>query len=220
MVVGLLAAQVFSTAALGESKDHQPELPTGPQSEENCDMTVGCAAADFPDLHDLDAQEVILGPVRDCSTGNLTSVVLQIDFTHTWIGDLIFELRYSNAPGVIVSALCRPDLVGCETDGCCGCAGHAAGDYYWDDTAANGPLGEGANCFAFHNPGLCWKLAPETRNEFADFVGMPGGGDWTLRVVDGAVGDRLNLLRWVVWTVGSPTPIVESTWGQVKELYR
>jgi hypothetical protein len=220
----VMAASVLSVAMAGsvlavETKDVVQDLPEGPQVELNCDVTGMNVACDQAGIVGADVIDMVLGPIQDASSGTLDGVILEVSFTHTWVGDLIFQLSYSGGGGV-VSALCRPNLAGCEPDGCCGCGGDATGTFRWDDTAPNAPLGEGANCFTNHAPG-CYQLAVETTSTFAGFNGLPAGGDWTLRIVDGAGGDLLNLPQWCVYSsAGGPTPTQEASWGEVKSLYR
>ena len=220
----VITASLLSVAMAGsvlavETKEIEPNLPDGPLGELNCDVTGFNVACDAAGIVGADVIDLVLGPLADASSGTLDGVILEVSFSHTWVGDLIFQLSYSGGGGT-VSALCRPNLAGCEPDGCCGCSGDAGGTYRWDDTAPNPPLGEGANCFSFHAAG-CYQLAPETTSTLAAFNGLPAGGDWSLRVVDGAGGDVLDLPEWCVYSrAGGPTPVEEGSWGTVKALYR
>jgi hypothetical protein len=219
MAAMLLTVGLAGSAFAVETKDVEPVLPVGPSSEENCDVAGYNAACDQAGLVQVDVVDLVLGPLADASTGTLGGVVLEVTFTHTWIGDLIFELSYSGGGGT-VAALCRADLAGCAPDGCCGCSADASGTFRWDDVAPNAPLGETPNCVNPLAPG-CYRVAPESASTFAAFNGLAAGGDWSLRVVDGAAGDPLDLPVWCVYSrSGEPTPIENGSWGSVKNLYR
>lgn len=164
------------------------------------------------------------GPLATTGGDPITNVVLELDIAQTWVGDLVAFLYYdADGDGVVdagpVAALCRPNLVGCEfPDGCCGCSGNIAGLYTFGDDAVES-LGD-PNC-PTDIPNGCYLPAPETAAGFAaTFGGFPSGGDWYLEIGDAAAGDDTTLNGFGVYVCTSPTGTEETSWGQIKGMYR
>jgi hypothetical protein len=150
-------------------------------------------------IPDADPTGVVFGPIiTDGSGATLADVILDVDMSHTWIGDLRLSLLYdANCDGVAeveASVLCRPQLAGCPPDGCCGCSGDLSGLYLFSDVA---PSIEDI-C-----PGL---FAPDCYGPDLDssglgvLVGMPKPGCFWLFGQDGAGGDLGTVFEWSVHT--------------------
>lgn len=164
------------------------------------------------------------GPLLTTAGGSITDVVVELDITQTWVGDLFAELWYdADNNGVAdfgpVYILCRPNLAACPfPDGCCGCSGNVAGVYTFGDAAIEA-LGD-PNCPTDILPG-CFLPAPETPSGFAAaFGGAPTGGSFYLDIGDAAAGDDTFLAAWGVYVCGGTTGTEHSTWGAVKAMYR
>jgi hypothetical protein len=173
----------------------------------------------------IDCDSLLLGPmtVEDDGT-TFTDVILQLNISQTWIGDLKVLLYYDpegcDMQDMVgpVAAMCRPGLDGCPSDGCCGCSGDILGDYFFSDDGGLTPLGE-FDCPSFLDPG-CYMPAIESPNPFAVFDGQPKGGCFWLFFVDGACADGTDLFEWCVWTLNEVVvPVEETTWGQIKTIY-
>jgi hypothetical protein len=223
-VIAVLAlAVLFTTSAWAQTKTPQ-DLPSSPGTEQDCDLTDYVSVCGPGTT--IDSAEALLTSDATTAGDTFGDVILELIMDQTWVGDLIAQVSYDeNNDGTAdygpVSALCRPDLTGCGDTGCCGCSGDVSGSYKFADDAPNPPLGEGAGCFSFMPEG-CYQIAPESTETFASaFGGKNTGGSFLLRMRDGAAGDPLTLAGWCVWfTTGAPTPTVDTTWGQVKALYR
>jgi hypothetical protein len=169
------------------------------------------------------------GPLPCGDAGPIEDVVLEIDISQTYCGDLIISLYYDEDGDTIydagpVHALCRPNLTGCPwPDDCCGCYGDVIGIYMFGD-AATELLGEGENCITTI-PQHCYAPAIESPAGFVDtFGGMECGGDWYLEIGDGAAGDDTHLIGWGVYVACGeepppPTATESTTWGQIKSIY-
>ncbi len=159
------------------------------------------------------------GPLATDAGCTIENVVLAVEIEQTWVGDLIIELWYDeDNDGVLdygpVSAMCRPDLDGCDFSGCCGCSGNIAGVYTFGDDGAD-PLGE-FDCPSDIAPG-CFAPAPESAGGFADmFAGAATGGAFYLDIADGAGGDPTTLFEWGVYVCCGSTASENTSWGQIK----
>jgi hypothetical protein len=172
----------------------------------------------------IDCDSIMLGPMTIPDDGDvLGDVILELHINQTWIGDLKVKLYYDpegcDMQDMIgpVAAMCRPQLDGCPSDGCCGCSGDISGTYAFSDAGLK-PLGE-FECPTFLSPG-CYLPAVETAFPFDVFKQQPKGGCFWLFFVDGACADPTDLFEWCVWSLNQPpTPTEETTWGQIKTIY-
>jgi hypothetical protein len=217
LTLGLLLGLAFSAGAQKIPNDSgDPVIPI-----QDCDITDYkgyCLPGTF-----LDCDSLLLGPMEVVDDGQtIADVVLELRIFQTWVGDLKVLLYYDvdcdGTPDVgPVSALCRPQLDGCPSDGCCGCSGDVEGSYLFSDNGTV-PLAEG-DCPTVLPQG-CYTPAIESEYPFSVFNGLRKGGCFWLYIVDGACADPTDLFEWCVWTLNEPpTPTQETTWGQIKNIY-
>lgn len=168
----------------------------------------------------------------------IDDVVIKLNASHTWIGDLIVTVRYDvdcDGPAAPISAvlLCRPDVSGdpsstpppCGTNAAAlGCASNLdCNNTYAFSDAGVASLGQGTFCGATSStvlPAGCYK--PGVGGTPLDvFRGLPKGGCWTLTISDNAALDTGVLCSWGVFLHNQhPVPALSSSWGNVKNLYR
>ena len=206
--------------------------PADPVITANCDLTdhkMGEQTFSPPaTVPDVSPAGVTFGPIVLPSDGMFVNhVVLEIDCSHTWIGDLVVRLEYDeNSDGAIDAAstvICRPGRTGS-----CGPAGTGAGCgsnfatgavYRFDDTAAS-PLPT-TGCFTSANiPGGCYQPTGLGTSPLSAFVDLTKGGRWWLFVSDNATGDVFSMTRWAVHILNSPVAVAPASWGQLKARYR
>lgn len=218
-----VVALALPALAIG-SKDFITETENeNAQDRVDCDVT-DCESYMFTVGAEFDDTAGLLryGPLTTGGSCVITNVVLGIEITQTWVGDLIIDLYYDeDGDGVYdygpVSALCRPQLDGCPLEDCCGCSGDLAGLYTFGDDGAD-PLGE------YDCPGAiptgCYQPAIESPAGFAaTFGGATAGGDFYVEIGDGAAGDATAFHYFSVWVCCGTTEAGESSWSQVKVEY-
>jgi len=167
---------------------------------------------------DDDTLGVTFGPLPTNPGDTIYDVILEVDISATWIGDvrlwLLYDVEPDGAPDITGELLCRHTLAGCPGEGCCGCSGNLLGWYGFDDTAASiedqCPSVFPVGCYGpdYDSSGL------------GVFVGEATGGDFYLFCADGAAGDATSVGGWNVYLLTTLTPVEESSWGNVKALYR
>ena len=167
------------------------------------------------DIPDADPAGAIFGPANTSNGGPMiVDVILFVEITHTWIGDLQMFLYYDfecdGVPDVIGQVLERPGVPGTTF----GCSGDLAGLYGFDDTVASiediCPTIFPTGCYG-----------PDYDSVGMDvFDGLPIGGCFWLHVIDNAGGDVGSVTGWEVCVMTQITPVEEATWGHVKALYR
>jgi hypothetical protein len=175
---------------------------------------------------EFDCDFRMFGPMPTVDDGTtIEDVILDLDILQTWVGDLVVKLYYDvDCDGTPdygpVAALCRAQLDGCTDDqgDCCGCSGDLDGVYRFSDAGPN-PLGE-FECPGYVEPG-CYGPAIETEYGFDVFQGLPKGGCFWLRVLDGACLDGTLVRGWQVWVLNGepPNAAQQTTWGAIKALY-
>jgi len=145
---------------------------------------------------------VLIGPLATTPGSVVLDVILYVNMTHTYIGDLIIGLQYDadcdGIPETFGGVLCRQGMDGCPTGGCCGCGGDLLGWYGFDDTvesiedACQGPFAPGCYGPDYDSAGL------------DVFDGLTTGGCFWLYVVDGAEFDTGVILEWEVYVLAEP----------------
>ncbi|HRF17132.1 MAG TPA: hypothetical protein PK977_03155, partial [Chitinophagaceae bacterium] len=130
---------------------------------------------------------------------NANDLKVRINANHTWVGDLTFQLT---SPCGVTYLFDRPGLNPPGT--CCGSSSDLAGVYEFDLAAAT----------AF--PEAPASPVPTGIYRPTDAFGAPhnwagaafpcsAGGNWTLSVADGAVGDVGTLVDWAIIVPGGYT---------------
>ena len=135
------ACFILSGVALAQ-KPVEPDLPKGSDRldciTEGYDAYLGGAGGAIPDD---DTLGVYFGPMPTAGTNPIEDVILYVNMSATWIGDvrlsLLYDVDCDGIPEAEGSVLCRHTLDGCPTEDCCGCSGDLAGWYGFDDTAAS-----------------------------------------------------------------------------------
>ena len=167
------------------------------------------------------------GPIIVPADGRtISDVVIDLDWAHTWIGDLIARVDYdedsNGSVDVSATIVCRPGrTVSCGPTGTgAGCSSNftTGALYYFDDTAAASLPTTG--CLSATNiPGGCYKPTGLGAGPLSVFEGRLKGGKWYLFISDNAAGDLLTLTKWSVHILNSPIAVEPTSWGTVKVLY-
>jgi len=154
------------------------------------------------DIPDSDPAGILLGPLPTVPGEEILDLILRVNITHTYTGDLILGLQYDadcdGTPETFGGVLCRPGLDGCPTDNCCGCSGDLFGWYGFDDGADSIE----DDCFSPFPPG-CY--GPDYDSIGLDvFNGLALGGCFWLFAMDGAGSDVGEVIEWEVWVRTQP----------------
>jgi hypothetical protein len=217
-VIAFAALLLFASAASAQkipghnSGDIPPRLDC---ITEGYDAYLGGTGGAVPDD---DTVGMTFGPMPTNPGGIIQDVILEVDISATWIGDvrlwLLYDVEPDGNPDITGELLCRPGLAGCPGDDCCGCSGNLLGWYGFDDTA---PSIEDQCPSSF--PNGCYGPDYDSSG-LGVFIGSATGGDFYLFCADGAGGDATSIGGWNVFVLTELTPVEESSWGHVKALYR
>ncbi len=167
---------------------------------------------------DADTLGITFGPLATSGTATMEDVILKVNMSATWIGDVRLWLLYdSDCDGfaeITGEVLCRHTYDGCPEDGCCGCSGDLNGWYGFDETAASIE----DLCPSVFAPG-CYGPDYDSSG-LHPIYGWPSGGCFWLFCADAAAGDVTQIFEWEVYVLTEMTPVEESTWTMVKALFR
>lgn len=134
--------------------------------------------------------------------GNVLDLDVEIDVTHTWVGDLQFDLTHVDT-GTTVTFYDRPGVPASTF----GCSGDDI-DAILDDEAGSNVEDEcGAGV-----PSIAGSFIPN--NALSAFDGETVAGTWRLTASDHAGGDTGTVVEWCVTATGdgpTPTPIPSPT---------
>jgi len=176
---------------------------------------------DMAEVPDNDPAGVSFGPlIFPPDNATILDVVVDIEMTHTWVGDLIVTLEHVDASGAVrtVDLIQRPGV----PESSFGCAGDLieGGTYYFGTMGAAPPIGE-FDCPA-QLPFGCYEVAVENPGGLQQWVGLPKDGEWFLHVSDNAAGDLGVMLGWSVHLLNEPiaTPVDAKSWGAIKASYK
>ena len=222
------AATAFAT---GE-KDTRTDGPASPVITSNCDLAEHKMAEQTfsppTTVPDNNLAGVTFGPIiLPADAMFISHVVLELDCSHTWIGDLIVRLEYDensdNVIDVTSTVICRPGRTGsCGASGVglgCGSNFATGAVYRFDDTAANS-LPETGCSSGTDIPGGCYLPTGLDADPLSVFEGRSKGGRWWVSVSDNATGDVFTMTRWGVDILNTTVGVTQASWGQVKALYR
>jgi len=151
----------------------------------------------------------------------ISHVVLALDCSHTWLGDLVVRLLYDeNSDGVIDTSstvIWRPGYL--DGGGGCGSNLVTGAIYSFEDTTANS-LPEIACNDNADIPGGCYRPTGFGSTPMAVFEGRKKGGRWWLFVSDNGPKDFFTLTSWSVYMLNAPVAVAPTSWGRLKLLYR
>jgi len=220
-----------ATAVWAEEVKIENAAP-GDGVQANCDLTgykseiqtVGRA------IPDNTVGGVNAGPIIVPADGSLIAdVIIDLNLTHTWTGDLIAVVGYDELCDGAVDAqavlLCRPRGTGATAPAPCGtgtgfgCSADMSPNntLLFDDSAAGG-VADGT-CVTPIAAG-CYKPSPQGGSPLAVFRNLRKGGCWFLNVSDRAGGDVGTINLWSVHILNQTQIGVETVnWGSVKHLY-
>ena len=137
----------------------------------------------------------IFSPICDAITvsapsgATITGVTVDVDITHTWVGDLAISLQ--SADGTILTMMSKPGEV--DTATCCGCNNEDV-VLTFDDAGALTAIDLENFCNASDDPWYTGTAQP--MNAFSNLLGEAVNGDWTLCVADGTGGDFGTFNSW------------------------
>jgi subtilisin-like proprotein convertase family protein len=141
-------------------------------------------------------------------------VSVEIEASHTWIGDLVLKL---DGPAGLMTLMSRPGYVEAADDGegCCGDSDNWISVQWFDD---GGPdisenMGNYDGGSGVVPPGMVWH--PDggvlgAMSLVATYGGTNAVGEWTLYVGDYAAGDAGSIGYWNLhlWTVPEPASLM------------
>jgi hypothetical protein len=167
----------------------------------------------IPDNNPAGAASAPINVPDDGST--FTDVVVDLDMSHTWVGDVTVDVSYDvECDGVgdaSARLICRPAQAACDPAGTTfGCSGDLAGTYRFSDDGA-APIGTGC-------PPVIGSGCYSPYSALSVFDGLHKGGCFTVSGNDGAGGDVGGVSAIVIWTAndGGGTPTETVSWGSVK----
>jgi len=218
LTICLIACFILAGTALAQKPD-EIQRPKGADRldcvTDGYDAYTGGTGGVVPDA---DIYGVTFGPLATSGTATMEDVILKVNMSATWIGDVRMWLLYdSDCDGyadVTGEVLCRLGLDGCPEEDCCGCSGNLLGWYGFDDTAASIE----DDCPSLFAPG-CYGPDYDSSG-LHPIYGWPSGGCFWLFCADGAGGDATEIFEWEVYVLTEMTPVEESTWTMVKALFR
>ena len=205
----LLCGALLPSAAIAEEVKQANDTPAF-GIVANCNLTgyeslsqIGLSVA----VPDNNATGVTLGPITLPPGGQISDVVVGLNMTHTWVGDLRVIVSYDETCDGPIDAqavlLCRPRGTGADTPAPCGvgtgfgCSGDltTTSALLWDDSAA-ALIAEGT-CPTVIAAG-CYRPSSVGGGQLSIFEGMRKDGCWYLKVSDNAGGDLGTIQSWSV----------------------
>lgn len=168
------------------------------------------------DIPDATAGGITYAPINVPDDGEtFTDVIVDLDITHTWTGDLRITVSYDaecdGQAEASANVVCRPGR-DCDPAGSgFGCSGDLAGTYRFSDDGAallgdpDCPAALPAGCYAAFDA-------------LSAFDGMAKGGCFTVTAEDNAAGDTGSIGAITIWAdnSGGGTPTEAVSWGDVK----
>jgi subtilisin-like proprotein convertase family protein len=149
----------------------------------------------------------------------ITDVVIDLEMSHTWVGDLLITVTQVKPDGgTKVATLMNRPGVPATTFGCSGdMVVNPNHDKYYFGLGGGKPLG--IPCATVHPHG-CYQTAPGLPG-LEIFRDQPKDGQWFLFLRDFAGGDIGTVYNWSVHLLNQgPISVKPSTWTTVKALYR
>jgi subtilisin-like proprotein convertase family protein len=229
-VLTLLLIGATPLVSLAEKPSN--EDPGAPDSPGNCSVQ-GYKCTRSPQLNLDIPDDDPAGVFTDCivvvppGPDPIVDVVVSIEFSHTYIGDMNVQLFYDPGDGSPllgpVSLMCRQQVPGCPLDASMGfgCSGDLlqGGRYVFGTVGATKEIAAAGQCPSVL-PFGCYREASESSNPLSVFNGASKNGCWFLHLQDGAGADLGVLYNWEVCLLNDgATPVEASTWGAIKATY-
>jgi len=232
--MALLCSALLASAAMAEEE----KIGSAPGDDlgtlVDCDLSqYKSEAVTFPApvaIPDAAAAGVTVGPLILPAPGVIDDVIIDINFAHSWIGDIIATVGYDvtcdGTVDVTSTLLCRVGRATCVGGTGFGCSSNfgtnststpGCAAYFFSDAVA-------AVVCPAATPGFlaagCYKPTGVGAGLLSVFDGLPKGGCWYLTVSDNAAADLGNICGWSVHIKNGTTIGVENTaWSTVKTLY-
>jgi subtilisin-like proprotein convertase family protein len=143
----------------------------------------------------------VTNTISIADTGDILDLDVQINATHSWVGDLIFTLQHVDS-GTSVTFYDRPGVPASTF----GCSGDDIPGVFGDDEGADGSFED--NCLNA-TPAFPADGHFTGNNPLSALDGLSLAGDWTLTVSDNAGGDTGTLNEWCLVIESDPTPPTE-----------
>jgi subtilisin-like proprotein convertase family protein len=226
-VLLLGAVSVFAA----DTKDGVVDGPGDPIIAANCDLTGYKSEVQVLSpptaVPDNNPAGVVVGPIVVADDGTtIADVVIDVSISHTWIGDLVLQVRYdednNGTDDVTSNIVCRPGGTTCGPTGTLGCSSNFVCNnqtpYLFDDTALVSLPTAGCTSTANVPPG-CYKPTGTGAGTLAVFAGHRKGGRWTLFAQDNAGADTGTICQWSVHIKNATVATEPKSWGNVKVLY-
>ena len=176
----LVATLVSSNSEGSDTQTSNIVINMLPSSDPACNVPIcDTAGTDIPD----DDTNGLSRTINIPSGGTVSDVIVELDISHTYIGDLKAELEHL---GTTVVLFDRPGV----PDSNFGCSGNDITDCFFDDASTNGTVEDVCG----NNPAITGDYNPE--DALSAFDGMDEAGDWTLTVFDFEGGDDGTLDEW------------------------
>ena len=159
------------------------------------------------DIPDNDPAGILIGPIvfpPDSLT--ILDIIVDLQISHTWGGDLIVELRHIH--GTVTKAALLMNRQGGNTDL------DPSDKYYFAQDPTLKPIG-GQGSPAPHG---CYSAALGFTLD--EFKGQPKDGEWFLFVSDNAGLDFGTVFNWSLHFLNPPVSVDAASWGSVKAAYR
>ena len=196
---------------------------TGPDMTCPADITAECGTG-TPEFM-LTAENTTGGDIPDNSEAGIeypltvagvplgatvTDLSVDLAIEHTWVGDLIIELRGPN--GEVLNLVARPGAPPGTLGDSSNAAATAEGTISFDDNAASGVNAEdmGATILGSEviclDDGICNYFPNDQSTFFSDIIGGDPNGEWNLFVSDNGGGDTGFVANWAL-NVTYTTPL-------------
>jgi len=231
VVVALAASAAFAADDVKDEINPTPGVPSDLFPAANCDLTGYKSEVQvFPTpvpIPDTNAAGVTVGPIVLPDDGSLIAdVILDLQITHTWIGDIKATVGYDANNDAVIDAqanfICRPgSATGCAAGTAVGCSSNflCANGLVFDD-AATASLPTAACTSTVNVAAGCYKPTGVGVGTFDVFNNLRKGGSWYLLISDNAAADLGTICGWSVHILNqTQIGVANQTWSNVKRLY-
>ncbi len=231
--MALLCSALLASAAMAE------EEKIGSAPGDDLGTLVDCPlqgykgeSVTFPQpvsIPDNVATGVTVGPLTVPGGGQIADVIIDINFAHSWIGDVTATVGYDvtcdGTVDVTSTLLCRVGRATCVGGTGFGCSSNfgtnsttapGCAAYFFSDAVA-------AIVCPASTPGFlaagCYKPSGVGAGLLSVFDGLPKNGCWYLNVSDSAGADLGRICGWSVHILNATVGVDQAAWSTVKTLY-